>query len=92
MKTENLLSITSEYPSFAKPKISFHQEVFTLLNETNQKLGIADKALEELAKGHQENLHQTMIKLAEARLSFQFLDTIRKRLIEAYQTLLREPI
>ncbi|MCL5271969.1 MAG: flagellar hook-basal body complex protein FliE, partial [Gammaproteobacteria bacterium] len=60
--------------------------------ETNNQLNAADEALTQLASGHAENLHQTMLTLEQAKLSFQYLEQIRNRLMTAYQDLLREQI
>ena len=62
------------------------------LVDTNNKLNGADQVLEDLALGRAENLHQTMITLEQAKLSFQYLEQIRNRLMTAYQELLREQI
>lgn len=62
------------------------------VSDTNTQLNAADNALNELASGRTENLHQTMITLEQAKLSFQYLEQIRNRLMSAYQELLREQI
>jgi flagellar hook-basal body complex protein FliE len=62
------------------------------ITETNHELNTADKALVELASGRAESLHGTMLALEEAKLSFQFMEQIRNRLMSAYQELLREQI
>ncbi|MGL6029503.1 MAG: flagellar hook-basal body complex protein FliE [Legionella sp.] len=60
--------------------------------DTNNQLNAADKALTELAAGTVDNLHQAMLTMEEAKLSFQYLEQIRNRLMSAYQDLLREQI
>lgn len=59
---------------------------------TNDQLNAADHALTQLASGHASNLHQSMITMEQAKLSFQYLTQIRNRLMSAYQDLLREQI
>lgn len=89
------LLVPSTKPSIelaSKPEASFSQWVEQHLVETNTKLNNADTALNDLAIGRSENLHQTMITLEEAKLSFQYLEQIRNRLMSAYQDLLREQI
>ena len=67
--------------------------VFTdLLTDTNDHLLAADTALQELASGQSSSLHQTMLTLEEAKLSFQFLEQVRNRLMSAWQDILREQI
>lgn len=62
------------------------------LSTTNEKLVAADSSLQKLASGHAMSLHQTMLSLEEAKLSFQYLEQIRNRLMSAYQDILREQI
>ncbi len=62
------------------------------VSETNDKLISADDALQQLASGQATSLHQTMLTLEEAKLSFQFLEQIRNRLMSAYQDILKEQI
>ncbi len=74
------------------PEASFGDWVTEQISSTNDQLNAADQALHQLASGHTENLHHTMILLEEAKLSFQFMEQIRNRLMSAYQELLREQI
>ena len=62
------------------------------VSTANTQLLAADTALQQLASGQASNLHQTMLILEEAKLSFQFLEQIRNRLMTAYQDILREQI
>ena len=67
--------------------------VFTdFLTDTNDHLLAADSALQALASGQSTSLHQTMLTLEEAKLSFQFLEQVRNRLMSAWQDILREQI
>lgn len=75
-----------------QPTATFSSWIGEKITETNDQLNAADEALKQLASGHAENLHQTMLTLEQAKLSFQFLEQIRNRLMTAYQDLLREQI
>ena len=76
----------------SKPEATFSQWIEQQVTDTNTQLNAADNALNELASGRSENLHQTMITLEQAKLSFQYLEQIRNRLMSAYQDILREQI
>ena len=76
----------------ARPEHSFGQWIGENVSAINAQLNQADEALNQLAMGHAEHLHQTMITLESAKLSFQYLEQIRNRLMTAYQELLREQI
>lgn len=75
-----------------KPEANFGHWMGEKISETNNLLNTADQALTQLAAGNTENLHQTMITLETAKLSFHYLEQIRNRLMTAYQDLLREQI
>ena len=80
--------VTKSALSEAKP--SSASPAFThFLSDTNDHLLAADQALQALASGHATNLHQTMLTLEEAKLSFQFLEQIRNRLMGAWPDILR---
>ncbi|MFZ6646136.1 flagellar hook-basal body complex protein FliE [Undibacterium sp. TJN25] len=55
----------------------------------NDNLVEADHAMQKLAVGSEQSLHEVMIKMEEARLSFQLLAQVRNRLLEAYQEVMR---
>jgi flagellar hook-basal body complex protein FliE len=59
------------------------------LSAVNTQLVGADHDIQKLAVGATENLHEVMIHLEEARLSFQLLAQVRNRLLESYQEVMR---
>lgn len=59
------------------------------LNEVNKQIADADKAVQALATGDSENLHQVMIALEKAKLSFELVVQVRNKLLEAYQEVMR---
>lgn len=62
------------------------------LQQVSGDLRTADLQLQDLAAGTSQNLHQVMISLEEARLSFQLLMQVRNRVLEAYQDVMRMQI
>ncbi len=59
------------------------------LGSVNDKIAGADTLLQRLATGQVDNLHQVMVSLEEAKVSFQLLVQVRNKLLEAYQDILR---
>ncbi len=59
------------------------------LGEVNAKLKGAEQGLQQLATGSAANLHDVMIRLEEARLTFQVAVQFRSRVLEAYQDVMR---
>ncbi len=76
----------------AKPAHGFADLLVESVSNTNDHLLAADNALQHLAQGDATSLHQTMLTLDEAKLSFQCLEQVRNRLMSAYQDILREQI
>ena len=74
------------------PTPSFAHWLADTVSATNEQLVGAEQALQQLASGQTTNLHQTMLTLEQAKLSFQFLEQVRNRLMSAYQDILREQI
>ena len=46
----------------------------------------------KLVKGETRSLHEAMIHMEEAKLSFQLLAQVRTRLLEAYQEVMRTQV
>lgn len=49
----------------------------------------ADEAVRDLAMGATDNIHDVMLSVARADLSFRLILEIRNRLTEAYQDIMR---
>jgi flagellar hook-basal body complex protein FliE len=63
----------------------FAQEV----GAVNANLVNADNEVRMLAAGEATSLHDVMIHMEEAKLSFQLLAQVRNRLLDAYQEVMR---
>ncbi len=57
--------------------------------QVNAQMQGVQTDLQALATGEVENLHQVMVRLEEARMSFQLLMQVRNRALESYQELMR---
>jgi flagellar hook-basal body complex protein FliE len=52
----------------------------------------ADQQIEALSKGEQKDIHQTMISMEKAAISFELMMQVRNKIIEAYDEIRRMPI
>jgi len=68
---------------------SFGDLVSEGLRQVGNQLQTSQADLQRLATGDVENLHQIMIRMEEARLSFQLMLQVRNRLLESYQEVMR---
>ena len=59
------------------------------LSQVNHLQHEADQAIQELATGGKATLHDTMLALQKADLSFKLMMNVRNKIVEAYQEVLR---
>ncbi len=71
----------------AKP--GFKEMLDRHLHEVNALQHQADKAVQQLATGKMDNLHQVIVAINEADLSFRLMMQMRNRLVEAYKEIMR---
>jgi flagellar hook-basal body complex protein FliE len=67
----------------------FGQMVTQGIEAVNRQLIGSETDLQEMAAGTEQNLHRVMIRMEDARLSFQLLMQVRNRLLEAYQDVMK---
>lgn len=67
----------------------FFQELVGKVNDMQTQ---SDQAIQRLATGENRNLHETMIAVEKASISFQFMSQIRNKALEAYQEIMRMPV
>jgi len=59
------------------------------INEVSGMQHEADKAIEGLAKGEVKNIHETMIAIEKANISFNLMVQVRNKLLAAYEEVMR---
>jgi len=57
--------------------------------QVNRDMHATQQAVQEMALGKSDNLHQVMMSLEQTRLSFELLLQVRNRVLEAYQEMMR---
>lgn len=75
--------------ALAAPVNDFGHWFQSQLNQVNGQLLQVDQEMQTVALGGTQNLHQFMIHMEEAKLSFQLLVQVRNRLLESYQEVMR---
>jgi flagellar hook-basal body complex protein FliE len=68
---------------------SFGRVLEESLAQVNSLQHAADRAIESLATGGTATLHDTMLAVQQAELSFRLMMQVRNKLVEAYQEVLR---
>lgn len=64
----------------------FFSELVTKVNDLQMQ---SDKSIQGLASGENKNLHEVMISMEKASISFQFMSSVRNKAMEAYQEVMR---
>jgi len=68
---------------------SFSNVLGNFVQEVSDKQTAANESVAGLLGGKNVSLHQTMISLEEASVSFQLMVEVRNRLLDSYQELMR---
>lgn len=71
------------------PESPFTRIIDRFLREEQQKQAAADQAVMDLATGKTENVHEVMLAVTKADLTFRTFLQIRNRVTEAYQEITR---
>lgn len=62
------------------------------VSNVDQRVLAAENDANALATGQVKNLHEVMIRMEEAKLSFQLLAQVRNRMLEAYQEVMHTQV
>ena len=91
-----LQTLNPEFGLSAPPQTgansSFENTLANLSHGVTDKQTAAGDALRGLTSGQNVSLHQAMISMEEASVSFQLMVEVRNKLLESYQELMRMQI
>jgi flagellar hook-basal body complex protein FliE len=76
----------------AQPAGDFATMLGRMVSDVNAKQSLAAEAVSGLQSGHAVPLHQAVIAMEEASVSFQLMVEVRNKLLESYQELMRMQI
>lgn len=68
---------------------SFARFLEASIEQVNGLQKEASQSAEALAAGNSENIHETMIALEKAELSFKMMMQVRNKIIKAYEEVMR---
>ena len=72
-----------------KPQGAFGDVLKQAVTEINQLQNNADKAITSVQLGQSGNIHEAMIALEKADISFRAMMQVRNKILEAYQEVMR---
>ncbi len=67
----------------------FKETIGNFVNEVNDLQMKAGESVENFATGKVENVHEVMIAMSKAEVSFKFMMETRNKLIDAYKEIIR---
>lgn len=67
----------------------FENVLGRMVGEVNARQNVASDKVRGLLSGQDVSLHETMISMEEASVSFQLMVEVRNKLLESYQELMR---
>lgn len=76
----------------AESKGSFADVLHEMVREVNTKQQVASESVGATLGGGNVPLHQTMVAMEEASVSFQLMVEVRNKLLESYQEMMRMQI
>ncbi len=82
-------------PAASRPEAgetSFGSILQSSLDRVGRLQAEADQSLEELTTGRQADIHSTMIAMEKAEIAFELALQVRNKLLNAYETLMRQQI
>jgi flagellar hook-basal body complex protein FliE len=75
-----------------KPGESFSATLKNAINDVNTDQLNADQSIKDFVTGKETNLHNTLISLEKAEISFKLMMQVRGKLMEAYQQIMRTTV
>lgn len=87
--------LPKELPGIQAPQPtsdSFGSVLERAIGEINEKQNVAADAVNALQSGQGGSLHQAVIAMEEASVSFQLMVEVRNKLLDSYQELMRMQI
>jgi flagellar hook-basal body complex protein FliE len=76
----------------AAPVEGFGKFLGEMIDKVNSTQMQSDKAVQQLVTGDTKSLHEAMIAMEKASISFQFVSQVRNKAVEAYQEIMRMPV
>jgi flagellar hook-basal body complex protein FliE len=83
------------FGSTAAPKTespSFGEMLKEKINEVDETQKAADVAIQDVATGKSRNLHEAVLAMEMADTSLRMAVTVRNKVIDAYQEIMRMPV
>lgn len=88
----NQINAAQSAGGLEKTDVSFADTLKESIRQVNDAQLQADQAISDLTTGKQQDLHQTMIAIEKANLSFELMMQVRNKILSAYEEISRMQI
>jgi flagellar hook-basal body complex protein FliE len=94
----NIGGLTQSLPTQAaqaapqSPAVGFGNLLQDMVGKVSELQNNADQSIQSLATGQGKGLHEVMLAVEKASISFQMLTQVRNKAVEAYQEIMRMPV
>ena len=90
----NISGLSQAFPTQAtkpapNPVEGFGDLLGKMVSKVSDLQAGADKSIQGLATGESKGLHEVMLSVEKASISFQMLTQVRNKAVEAYQEVMR---
>lgn len=92
IQSDKAVSIFESQSATQTEGSSFTQWLDREIGQADSQIAQANDAVKSLALGEADNLHQVMIALDKAQLSFELMVQVRNRVVEGIQEVMRMSI
>lgn len=82
-------TLKKQAKSNEKDEKSFIDHLSEGIKNVNHMQAASDKMATNLATGKTENIHETMLALSQAEISFKLMVQVRNKALDAYQEIMR---
>lgn len=79
-------------PIEGNPSLSFGDTMSQMIHQVNTDQIVAETKVTDVLQGKSDNIHEAMISMTEAKISFQLMLEIRNRLLDAYKDIEKMPM
>jgi flagellar hook-basal body complex protein FliE len=74
------------------PTVGFGKVMAEMIGKVSDLQNKADSSIQSLETGQGKGLHEVMLAVEKASVSFQMLTQVRNKAVEAYQEIMRMPV
>lgn len=89
---QSKIELSPRKPEPANTEQSFADMLTNAISSVDQAMDVSDQKVQNFIAGETDNVHDVMISMRRAQISFQLMVEVRNKAVEAYQEISRMQI